>query len=120
MKKIIITALAVLMLSGCVVFESVSYRDTERVPVVPPVAATENPDTDKWYESLAQGAGDFVSFNWIVGIVGKIKELGETIVYGVRDVKTQTTLKEKKAKYFVLFGSGKAKIKAGDNGVEKE
>jgi len=114
--------LVILMLwnSGCTMFEVASYRHTERVPLTPPVAATENPDTSKWYESLASGVGDLVSFNWIVGIVEQVKELGETIVYGVRDVKTQTQLDETKVKYFSLFSTDNATIEVTEDGIKKE
>ena len=48
------------------------------------------------------------------------KELGETIVYGVRDVKTQTQLVETKTKYFNLFSSDKTKLEVTKDGVKKE
>ena len=122
MKKASITLLliAVCVNSGCTMFEVASYRHTERVPLDPPVAATANPDTSKWYESLAAGVGDLVSFSWIVGICEQAKELGESIVFGVRDVKTQTQLDETKVKYFCLFNSGNAKIEVTKDGVKKE
>ena len=108
-----------ILMSGCIMYETASYHEIKREPVDPPVAATPNPDTDKWYETIAQGTGDLISLSWIVGIVGKVKELGETIVYGIRDVKTQTYLTERKIIVRRIITNERPDIEVTRDGAKK-
>jgi len=122
--RIIAVALC-LALQSCALLEVAEYRDIERVPLEPPVAATAKPEKpEAWYRPIVEGVGGLIKLEPVIAIVENVRlavtDLAETIANSVRDVKTQTQYTEHRVKYFRLFGTGETKIELDKNGVKKK
>ena len=121
----IIGGALLILLSGCALIEVVEYRQIERIPVEPPVAATTKPEKPlAWYRPIIEGIGSIIQLEPVVAIIENarllITDTAETLANAVRDVKTQTQYTETRVKVVRILGTGDTEIKVDKEGAEKK